>query len=190
MLVVVKIMDLQLATNQESIMTSIRAFLLTGGLLVGLASQSQAQFSLTIGNPYGGGVAIGAPTYGYSSGYSNYSGVTPGLGYSNVSNSYANTGYLAGPGVIGGQYPVTGYGVGNYGVGNYGAVGGYRGVGGYSSGYSGVAPYNPALGYVNRPVYRSYSTGYGPYSNTVYGSRSVNVFAPFGGIIRSRGLRY
>ena len=166
-------------------MKTIRALLLTSGILVGLASQSQAQFSLTIGNPYGGGVRVGAPAYGYSSGYSNYSGYGSGLGYSNISNSYSNTGYLAGPGLIGGQYPVAGYGVGNYGnYGNSGAVGGYR------SGYSGIGRGNPALGYAGRPVDRSYSTGYGPYSNRVYGSRSVNVFAPFGGVIRSRGFRY
>ena len=162
-------------------MKTIQAFLLTSGILVGTASQSDAQFSISIGNPYGGGVGIGAPAYGYSSGYSNYSGINSGLGYSNINNTYSNTGYLAGPGVIGGQYPVAGYGVGNYG--NYGAIGGYR------SGYSGIGRGNPALGYAGRPVYRSYSTGYGPYSTTVYGSRSVNVFAPFGGVIRSRGFR-
>ena len=161
-------------------MKTIRAFLLAGGLLVGLATQSQAQFSLTIGNPYGGGIGVGAPAYGYSSGYSNFGGINSGLGYSNVSNYYSNTGYLAGPGVIGGQYPV-----GGYGVGNYGAIGGYRS--GYS-GYSSIG--NPAFGYGGRPAYRSYSSGYGPYSNTVYGSRTVNVFAPLGGVIRSRGFRY
>ena len=160
-------------------MTSIRAMLLSGGLLLGLASQAPAQFSMTIGNPYGGGISIGTPVTGYSSGYSSYNGVGPGLGYSNVTNSYANTGYLAGLGVIGGRYPVGGYG----GLGGYNNVNRFNRIGGYSSGYSGITPGYSVGGYGTRPAY-------GSYSNSIYGSRSVSRFSPFGGISRYRSFRY
>ncbi len=106
------------------------------GFAATMASPAKAQFSLSIGNPYAGGIGLGSAGYGYSSGYSNYSGIGSGLGYGNNYQSYSNSGYLAGPGAIGGTY-------------------------GYNSGYSGLGGYN--TGYRSRPYYGNY--GYGNSSN-------------------------
>jgi len=119
-------------------MRSLKSCVLLGGLLVGLGGSVEAQVSVTFGNPYANqGMSYPAPGYGYASGYSNVGGYGTGSGYSNNYQSYSSTGYLAGPGVIGGQY-------------------------GYSSGYSGIVGGNPT-GYRNRPYYGAY--GYGNYSN-------------------------
>ena len=85
-----------------------------------------------------GGVGLGGGGYGVASGYSNYRGIGPG-GYYNNSLGYSNTGYLAGPGVIGGRY-------------------------GYNSGYSGISPVGaypgirPGYGGYNPVGVRSYTT--------------------------------
>ena len=82
-----------------------------------------------------GGIGLGTGAYGINSGYSSYGGYGgygSGLGYYNNSVNYSNTGYLAGPGVIGGRY-------------------------GYNSGYAGVAPVGAYPGVV--PGYGTY--GYG-----------------------------
>jgi len=108
--------------------------------LIGIAGESPAQFALSVGNPYyNQGVSVATPGSGYASGYSNYGGYGPGPGYSNNYQGYSTTTYLAGPGVIGGQY-------------------------GYNSGYSGYAASQPVyrMG-PNRPYYGAY--GYGNYSN-------------------------
>lgn len=158
-------------------MHALRSLVLTGGLLVGLASQVPAQLNINLGNPLNGQAfattvrgpgystlgGVGGTSYGYSSGYSgysNYGGVAPGIGGYNNYSGYSSTGYLSGPGVIGQTY-------GYPGVGNYG----------YSSGYSGVAV-NP-YGYQNRPYYGAY--GYGNYSNG-----SIDGFRPFRTLNRNR----
>ena len=151
-------------------MRMMRTCVLMGGLVLGLAADSPAQVSVSIGNPYTGqGISIGAPAYGYSSGYSNYSGFGPGGGYYNNTNAYSSTGYLAGPGVLGGTY---GY---NPSYAGYNAA--YQG---YRSGYAGVAP--TGAYYPNRPYYGAY--GYGNYG---YGSRDG--FAPYRGINTFRSFR-
>lgn len=151
-------------------MHTLRSLVLASGLLVGLAAQAPAQLSITIGNPAYAPVAVTTPglggystfggvggtAYGYSSGYSGYSsygGIAPGLGAYNSYSGYSTTGYMAGPGVIGGTY-------------------GYPAGYGYSSGYSGVVG-NP-YGYRNRAY------GYGGYPNgAVNGFRSPRPFNNF-----------
>lgn len=126
------------------------ALVLAGGLLLGTASLSDAQVSVSIGNPYAGqglyigsGYGPGMPYPGYSLGSPVYGAGVPayGLGY----NSVYRTGY-----------------VGGYGPGGFGYGSGYRGfvgpVGGYGYGY-GARPYLGGYGY----GYRSYSRGYGPF---------------------------
>ena len=150
-------------------MRKLRTCVLMGSLVLGLAADSPAQVSVSIGNPYTGqGISIGSPAYGYSSGYSNYSGFGPGGGYYNNTTAFSGTGYLAGPGVIGGTY---GYAPG--------ALGTNPVFSGYNSGYAGVAP--TGAYYPGRPYYGGY--GYGGYG---YGSRDgfppyrgVNSFRPF-----------
>ncbi len=172
---------------------------LAGGLLLGLAGESEAQFSLSIGNPYTGqGFSVGAPAYGYGNGYGYGSGYGNGYGYSNYGNGYSNygngysgygngySGYGNGYGVSNNYYssgyaaaPVvttysSGYGVANNTYYNQGYVAAPV-VTTYSSGYAGYAPTNPATGYqtLNR-YYGAY--GYGNYG---YGSRDG--FRPFRG---------
>ena len=64
-------------------MKRILGLVVAGGLWLGLASAADAQFSLSVGNPYTGGFAIGAPyagVYGggfYGAPYASY-GVVPG----------------------------------------------------------------------------------------------------------------
>jgi len=82
-------------------MRRIFGLVLAGGLVLGLAPAANAQFSLSIGNPYTGGVAIGNP-YGYygvgNYGYP-YSGYQPygnyGSGYGLAGSTYYNSGYSA-----------------------------------------------------------------------------------------------
>jgi len=126
------------------------------GTLVATAGESNAQFSLTIGNPYyGQGIGIGNPGYGYNygSGYGNFA--QPGFpGYYNGYSSYSNSAYVAGPGTFS-----------------------------YSSGYRGYAP--PAVGYgypaqvmpygyANQPYYGYRRYGY-------YGNNFRGGFRPFRG---------
>jgi len=131
-------------------MRILMGLVLAGGILLGTAGESKAQFSLSIGNPYTGqGLSIGTPGYGYGYGGLGYSGLGyPGVGYSSfaspgygsVYNSYSTTGYLAGPGTFQS----------------------------YSSGYRGIAPAYNSFGYVGRPYgygtygYRSYNNGFRP----------------------------
>ena len=136
---------------------------LAGGLVLGLATESKAQFSLSIGNPYSGGIAIGAP-YG---GYYPYGGAYGPAAYG--TSTYSS--YYAPPA-----------------IGAFGAP--LVGTTTYSSGYSGyVAPGTTSFysGYVAPvvPVYRSYGLGYGgyrPYS--AWGGRG------FGGWRGGRYLRW
>src|ERR1700753_1560289 len=80
------------------IMRHLLGLVLTGGLLLGTASSSSAQFSLSIGNPYAGqGVFVGAPGLGY--GYPGYAGYGY-PGYGSAYNNFSSTGYLAGPGTF------------------------------------------------------------------------------------------
>ena len=155
-------------------MRTLYGLVLASGLFVGLASQADAQLNINVGNPLNGqafsvttpGIGgystfggVGTGFGGYSSGYSSYNGIGLG-GISNSYSGYANSGYLAGPGVIGGTY-------GYPGVRSYG----------YNSGYSGFGAGNP-YGYQNRPYYGAY--GYGNYSNgSIDGLRPFRPFNRF-----------
>jgi hypothetical protein len=97
-------------------MARIFGLMMAGGLLLGAASESKAQFALSVGNPYYGGMGYGTGYgmgygprgYGYSSGYA---GLAPIGGYGYRMPAY------------GGVY--RGYGVGRPVYGGYGY--GYRG---------------------------------------------------------------
>jgi len=133
-------------------MRHLMGLALAGGLLLGMASTSNAQFSLNIGNPYAGqGLSLGTAGYGY--GYPGYAGY--GLpGYGNVYNGYTSTGYVAGPGTF-----------------TYGS--GYRG---YVAPVAPVVPYSYGYGYRPRPYYSGYGSYYRGYGyNRAYG------FQPFRG---------
>ncbi|SIO45834.1 hypothetical protein SAMN05444166_4900 [Singulisphaera sp. GP187] len=124
---------------------------LAGGIVLGYATDSQAQFSLSIGNPYSGGFSIGTPyyypSYGYSYGYPYGGAYGP--------SAYGATGYssyYAAPG-IGYAAPLVGTTTYSSGYSGYVAPG-------TTSFYSGVV--SPVV-----PFYRSYGYGYGgirPYS--------------------------
>jgi len=145
-------------------MRALMGLVLAGGLVLGTAAESKAQFSISIGNPYyGQGLAIGAPGYasGYNSGYSSF--VQPGFsgyntgyssflqpGYSSGYNAFSNSAYVAGPGAF-----------------SYSS--GYRGFAPPAYVYPYRAPVNP-YGYANRPYYGNYG----------YGAR--NGFRPFRGV--------
>ena len=122
-------------------MRHILGAVVAGGLILGLAAPSRAQFQLNIGNPYGGGYGNGI---GFGGGAYNYGGSSP-YGYNSGYSGY-NGGY--------------GYGTTAYSTTNYG----YGGPRYYNSGYSGYAP--PVVNYapVYRPVvpvYQSYGYGGG-----------------------------
>jgi hypothetical protein len=118
--------------KEKSNMRALKGLILAGGLLVAMAGDSSAQVAVSIGNPYGGGLYVGAPAYGYGYGYG-------GLGYP----GYYNSGYLGRPGTFAyssgyrGYAPLApGYGAVGYGYGpSYGV---YR-YGGYRAG--GFAPF-------------------------------------------------
>ena len=99
-------------------MRYVWGLILASGLFVGQADTAQAQFSISIGNPYlGNGLTIGNPGYGYGYGY----------------NSYTNYGY--GNGIYGAPVIASPYGYSS-------------GYSGYSSGYNGYAPVvRPAVPY-------------------------------------------
>ena len=106
-------------------MRRLCGIVLAGGIVLGLASSAKAQFSLSVGNPYGGGLAIGSgyyggygyPNFGYGYGSGNPGfgtmGFAPGLGVTTYSSGYS--GYVA-PGTTSfstgyyGGYPAYGYG--------------------------------------------------------------------------------
>jgi hypothetical protein len=114
-------------------MRYLMGLVFAGGLILGMGRESKAQFGVPIGSPYGmQGLGVSAPAFGYSSGYSGYSGL--GL------TSY-NSGYLGSPrtfgyssGYVGYAAPYTTYVSGyrpNYGAYGYsgygyGARGGFR----------------------------------------------------------------
>ncbi len=147
-------------------MRFLMGLVVASGILIGTAAKSEAQFSISIGNPYTGqGLSIGNPGYGYNNyGYSGYSGYGIDSGYANAYNSYSNSAFVAGNGNFNyssgyaGYAPIAGYAVSPYGIGTR-----PYGYGGNPYGYQ-----------QNRPYYGSY--GYGNYN---YGSRDG--FRPFGG---------
>jgi len=121
-------------------MKRILGAIVAGGLWLGSATAADAQFSLSIGSPYAGGVGYGLPgyygypSYGsayvapgatfYGSGYSGYSGyVAPGT-------TYFNSGYYA-PSVGVYSYPAYGYSYARPYYGGYRPYygGGWRGGG-------------------------------------------------------------
>ena len=110
-------------------MRRLMGLVLAGALLAGTASNVEAQVSIGIGNPYGGGSFINS---GYGTGYG-YPGY--GLGY-----------------------PVYGAGYGAGYSGAYGAGYGGGGFG-YSSGYRGVVGPGYGYGYGYRPVARPFGYG-------------------------------
>jgi len=130
---------------------------LAGGLVLGHAADANAQFSLSIGNPYtGSGLSIGSPYYGgygygypYSTGYGSYYAaptmgayVAPLYGTTTYSSGYS--GYVA-PGTTYfnsgyyGAYPTTSYYAPSY-YPNF-----YSGYG-----YTGYSPSSVWMG-VSRP---------------------------------------
>jgi len=132
-------------------MRHILAIVVAGGLWLGMASAADAQFSLSIGNPYMGayGTGLYGAPYGYGGYGSGYSSYLPGVnlyssGYTGYSSGY--NGYY--PAVSTYAYPaysnvVPGYGYGyvpyaRYGYGGYRGFGGMRGFGigrGFMGGY-------------------------------------------------------
>ena len=98
---------------------SLLGVALTGMILLGASSQAKAQFALSLGNPYRGGVVIGNNPYGYGMGapvYSGYSGYSSGYGgYAAPGvTTYYNSGYSGYAPVYGAPrigYPAYGYGV-------------------------------------------------------------------------------
>ena len=99
-------------------MRALKGLILAGGLLVAMAGESSAQVAVSIGNPYGGGLYVGAPAYGYG-----------GLGYPGYYNGIYNAGYLGGPRAFAYSSGYRGYAapavVGGYGYGYRPYYGGY-----------------------------------------------------------------
>jgi len=126
-------------------MKRILGLTLAGVLWLGLAPAANAQFSLSIGNPYSGGF------YGNSLGY----GMLPGTSYYSSAYSGGYPGLTTYSSAYGGMYPgvaayspgytsvypgVSSYVVPNYGYRSYGygpGYGVYRGYGGFGRGYYG-----------------------------------------------------
>ena len=111
------------------------------GLALGAATDAKAQFSLSVGNPYGGGLYIGNRV-GYSNGY----GIAP---VAPLVSGYRSGYYGVAPvaplvsGYSSGYYGVApAYGLGVPAVPLYGGYG-YPRAYGYGGGY-------PAYGYMNR----------------------------------------
>lgn len=117
-------------------MQRLFGLVLAGGIVLGYATDANAQFSLSIGNPYSGGLSIGAPYSGYGYPYGGAYGPS----------AYGATGYssyYAPPAIRIYNTPLVGTTT-------------------YSSGYSGyVAPGTTTFysGYV-APVYRNFGYGY------------------------------
>ncbi len=126
-------------------MRQLMGLALAGAIVVGAASTANAQFGLTIGNPYtGSGIAIGGGGWGYPAyGYTTYN--TVGSYYVAPGTTYYSSGYVA-P-AFGVPYAP------RYGYRPYPSYGGYRG------GYGG--PYRGGYGGPYRGGYRG--GGYGRY---------------------------
>lgn len=152
-------------------MRTLMGLVLVGGLVLGLAGDSKAQFGLSIGTP--AGYSYGYPNFS-SYGYSGL-GYGGGLGYSGLGyGGYNGLGY--------GGYNGLGYGgvVSNnyYSSGLLGGPGGFS----YSSGYRGLTtPAAPLTGYGYGYGVRPYYGGYG-YRGYGYGNR--NGFRPLRGVGR------
>ena len=83
-------------------MRHILGAVVAGGLILGLAAPSRAQFQLNIGNPYGGygngyggygnGIRFGGGAYNYSP-YNNAYGSPYGYGATAYGTRYYNSGY-------------------------------------------------------------------------------------------------
>jgi len=118
-------------------MRQLMGLALAGALVVGAASTANAQFGLTIGNPYsGGGVVIGSGNWGYPYGYTTYN--TVGSYYVAPRTTFYSSGYVA-P-VYGVPFaPNYGYRPYPYGVYRGGYRGAYRGP--YRGGYGGYGRY-------------------------------------------------
>ena len=120
-------------------MRHLMGLVLAGGLLIGMAGESKAQFSISIGNPYWYGIG------GYRGSAATrelrlrlgLSGTARRL-YNNF-NSYSNSAYVAGPGTF------------SYSSG----YAGYAPVASPTSGYRGYAPTAYGYGYSG---YRGYPT--------------------------------
>ncbi len=95
-------------------MARLFGLVLAGGLVLGAASESKAQFALSIGNPYYGGYGVGGYGYGYPGfayssgymgmapmgmGYGGYGYGMPAYGYGGVYRSYAYRPFYGGYGV-------------------------------------------------------------------------------------------
>ncbi|AGA25228.1 hypothetical protein [Singulisphaera acidiphila] len=116
-------------------MQRLFGLVLAGVVVLGYATDANAQFSLSIGNPYSGGLSIGTPYPAYGGAYG--------------PSAYGATGYSS-------YYAAPA-------IGTYSAP--LVGTTTYSSGYSGyIAPGTTTFysGYV-APVYRNYGYGYGGY---------------------------
>jgi hypothetical protein len=117
-------------------MNRMLALVLAGSLWLGTASAANAQFSLSIGNPYAGGYGAHGVPY---SGYGVTSGLLPGT------TTYYSSGYY-------GAVPS---------VAAYSSVVPYAAPYSYGGLY-GASPYAFRSGYVGAaPFYRSYYGGYG-----------------------------
>lgn len=143
-------------------MTRIFGLIVAGGLVMGLASDANAQLSISVGNPYSGqGVTLGGGGLSYNPGYVY---APQGYGNSYLGNSYYGRAY-------GSPY--------NYGSG-YVAPGTTY----YSSGYRGITSSNYGTYNYARPYggYSNYASPYGGYSNygSPYGGYS-NYGSPYGG---------
>jgi hypothetical protein len=120
-------------------MRRILGLVAAGGLWLGTASTADAQFSLSIGNPYAGGLSIGIP---YVGGYGGYYGAPyGGYGYSSVvpGVTYYNSGYsgYVAPGTTSfysGYYGAGVPAVSTFAYPAYGSYYGYRPVYGYGYG--------------------------------------------------------
>lgn len=73
-------------------MYRLLGLILAGGIVLGHATESKAQFALSIGNPYSGGIGIGSPFGGYGYPYGGAFGPSA-YGVTTYSSGYA--GYVA-----------------------------------------------------------------------------------------------
>jgi hypothetical protein len=116
-----------------------RAFglVLAGGMVLAGANRADAQLSISLGNPYTGGLSIGQPYYGNG-----------GYGY----GGYGYGGY---------GYGSSGFGYGASSLYSPVYAPGLGGVTTYSSGYSGFV--GPGTSYYSSGYYGAPGLGYAPY---------------------------